>query len=106
MSTKITVNRSAGRATIRISGRLNFEMHSDFRTAIRDSLAGETPVGRVVVDLSNTEYVDSSGLGMLLLLRYEAQTRGVPVELGIMSPEIRRILETANFQRMFTFTGG
>lgn len=100
MSGTITVSHSEDKTTISIKGRFNFEMHSQFRTAYQ-SEAGDKKKKRYVIDLTGTEYIDSSALGMLLLLREEAGGNEADIEIVNARPEIRKILETANFQRLF-----
>ncbi|MBF0187943.1 MAG: STAS domain-containing protein [Magnetococcales bacterium] len=102
MSGTITVTNNDNETVISIKGRFNFEMHSQFRTAYQQS-GGDGPGKgmRYVIDLTGTEYIDSSALGMLLLLREEAGANEADIEIVNARPEIRKILETANFQRLF-----
>lgn len=100
MSGSISVTRSEDEIVISIKGRFNFEMHSQFRTAYQtDSSGGKKK--RFSIDLAGAEYIDSSALGMLLLLREEAGGNEADIVIVNARPEIRKILETANFQRLF-----
>ena len=56
-----------------------------------------------VVDLSNTEYLDSSALGMLLLLREHAGGENANIEITQASADVRKILDVANFSKLFKF---
>jgi anti-anti-sigma factor len=49
------------------------------------------------VDLERTTYLDSSALGMLLLLKDQSGD----VRIIKTSPDVRRVLEIANFHRLF-----
>ncbi len=100
MSGSITVNASDQETVIAIKGRFNFELHTQFRAAYYNDGDAVAPQ-KYVVDLARTEYMDSSALGMLLLLREEAGTNESDIEIINSTPEIRKILETANFQRLF-----
>lgn len=82
---------------IAISGQFDFGLHRDFRDAYRDVV----DVARFAVDLKQTEYMDSSALGMLLLLREHAESRGAAVELRNVNGELDRILRIANFHQLF-----
>ncbi|MBF0623816.1 MAG: STAS domain-containing protein [Magnetococcales bacterium] len=106
MSGTITVSRSDKETSISIKGRFNFEMHSQFRTAYQNEIdgSGGGKGQRFIIDLTGTEYIDSSALGMLLLLREEAGANEADIEIINARPEIRKILETANFQRLFKIT--
>ena len=48
---------------------------------------------RLVIDLSRTSFVDSSGLATIVKVRNAALTRGVPLLLRDLSPQLRRLLE-------------
>lgn len=81
-----------------VKGHFDFSVHGGFRDAYRDA-AGYR---RYVVDLGETVYIDSSALGMLLLLREHAGNQGAEVVLRGPSPDVRNILEIANFHTLFT----
>ena len=99
MSGTISVKSDEQETVISIKGRFNFEMHSQFRTAYQQD--GDDAQKKFIIDLGGTEYIDSSALGMLLLLREEAGANESNIEIINARPEIRKILETANFQRLF-----
>ena len=102
MSGTISVSHGSDATTISIKGRFNFEMHSQFRTAYQSEAKDQDGKNlKYLIDLAGTEYIDSSALGMLLLLREEAGGNESDIEIVNARPEIRKILETANFQRLF-----
>lgn len=103
MEPSITVTRTGSETIIHIQGRFTGEMHTQFRNAYHKEVIEEDQDRHIVIDLAGTEYIDSSGLGMLLLMR--AYTRSeVDVEIVNACPEVRKILTTANFERMFKLT--
>lgn len=85
--------------TISISGRFDFSIHREFRAAI-DAVDGQ--VQHVNVDMRTTEYLDSSALGMLLLLKSKMNDRKDAVSLINAKPDVKKILEIANFSQLFT----
>ena len=85
--------------TIRVSGRFDFSLHKDFRSASEQITAN---IRQVKVDLGRAEYVDSSALGMLLILRDKMGGDKSSVRITNVSPEVRKILEIANFNQLFT----
>ncbi len=85
--------------TIKVAGRFDFSEQKEFREAYRNHT---TPGQQFQVDLSGTEYMDSSALGMLLLLKEHADSCKGKVELNKPSEAIRKILEMTNFNRQFT----
>ena len=84
---------------IKIIGRFDFGMHNDFRRAL--NLIGNG-VKRVEVDFTDTDYLDSSALGMLLVLRDKVSSSKTVVELLRVKPDVRKILEIANFDKLFS----
>ena len=82
--------------TLSVEGRFDFGMYDAFRNAYTRSSASH-----FVVDLARTEYLDSSALGLLVLLREHAGGDDASVEIINCTSEIRRILTIANFHRLF-----
>ncbi len=82
---------------ITISGRFNFNDHVQFRNAYKDMAAS----ANYTMDMSNTEYMDSSALGMLLLLREHAGGDSSNIVIAGSPPDIKKILNIANFQKLF-----
>ncbi len=84
--------------TIKIEGRFDFSTHQSFRNAYEQE---DRRVKRFVVDLSETTYLDSSALGMLLLLRDYAGGDGASIRLENCNSDVRRILTISNFEQLF-----
>ncbi len=84
---------------IKITGRFDFSVHQDFRRATQEASSG---VNQIVVDMSDTDYVDSSALGMLLVLRDKVGENKEAISLKNAKSEVRKILDIANFDKLFT----
>ncbi len=84
---------------IAIDGRFDFSQHKAFREAYKDRDANST---RFVVDLSQASYLDSSALGMLLLLREFTGSDSSRVSIVGASDAVGRVLKIANFDKLFT----
>ncbi len=97
----ITTSSSAdGRElTIRVKGRFDFSTHQDFRNAYESAPAG---LDAWIVDLRDATYLDSSALGMLLLLRDHAGGDGSRVRIVNCNPDVKKILAISNFEQLFT----
>ncbi|MBF0186225.1 MAG: STAS domain-containing protein, partial [Magnetococcales bacterium] len=73
MATSISVARTNHSLTISVKGKFSFEAHHQFRNAYHnEDEKAQYRITHYIVDLSETDYIDSSALGMLLLLREEA----------------------------------
>lgn len=86
--------------TLRLEGRFTFESHQPFRGASAPLLTAEG-LERIELDLSGITYMDSSSLGMLLLLREKAEAKGMKVILLRPSPTVLGILKVVHFSRLF-----
>lgn len=84
--------------TILIQGCFDFGAHQEFRNAYER--VNSTPQ-RYVVDLKDTTYLDSSALGMLLLLRDHAGGDSAQIRLLNCNPDVRKILAISNFEQLF-----
>ena len=85
--------------TIKVDGRFDFSQHSAFRPAYEKS---EAKPAKFILDMTSVEYMDSSALGMLLILREHAGGDSSQVCIENCGTEIRDILATANFERLFS----
>ncbi|MBF0098369.1 MAG: STAS domain-containing protein [Magnetococcales bacterium] len=102
MVPSISVARTNHSLTISVKGKFSFESHHLFRkTYHNEDAQTQSKITHFSVDLSETNYIDSSALGMLLLLREEALAKDATIALLHPQPEIRKILETANFHKIF-----
>jgi anti-anti-sigma factor len=98
MSINMTVSDGGSKVTIAVAGKFDFQLYDEFRASYADSSGNGT---EYVVDLTDTEYLDSSALGMLLLLREHAGGESSNIEITEASPEVRKILDVANFGKLF-----
>jgi len=88
------------KATLRLKGRFQFDSHREFRSAYEPFF--EDPAIRVVViDFSGVDYLDSSALGMLLLLREKLAAVRKEAELTGVTGAVKQVFDIANFARLF-----
>lgn len=84
--------------SVKVDGRFDFSIQREFRMTYKDN---NTPGVIFKVDLGSTEYMDSSALGMLLLMKEHCEKIKGTVVICNPSSVIRQILETANFDTLF-----
>nr|WP_082306443.1 STAS domain-containing protein [Mizugakiibacter sediminis] len=94
MSISAEHDREHGCLTIRVQERFDFSVHKQFRDAY---LKLPAPARSYVIDLAGTEEMDSSALGMLLLLREHAGGDRAEIRVVNASPAVRNILRIAGF---------
>ena len=82
---------------IMVHGRFDFKMVNEFREAYSNK---NNPIENVVVDFRETDYMDSSGLGMLLNLKRQVDDK-VCISLTNCKPQIKKILLVSRFDKKF-----
>lgn len=97
MAISSTVSENGDLLTITVTGRFDFSSHHDFCETYKGIEAKPT---RYCVDMQDTAYIDSSALGMLLLLHDYA---GDNCEVKIINckRDIKDILSVSNFEQLF-----
>ena len=88
-----------GVVNISVNGSFDFNLYQDFRNAYKRV---ENPTTTAyVIDMSGADYMDSSALGMLLLLRERAGGDKASVSITGCNTEIKKIFSISNFERLF-----
>jgi anti-anti-sigma factor len=95
-----STTKDAGKALIKLSGRFDFNTHREFRGAY-EPLVGDAETRSVVVDFASVDYLDSSALGMLLMLRDKLGGAGKEVALSGVRGNVKQVLDIANFGKLF-----
>jgi len=86
--------------TIKISGRFDFAVQNEFRDCYYNTAPGDK--ARFIINMSGANYMDSSALGMLLMMREYLGSNAANIAIVNCSPDIKNILTVANFQSLFT----
>ena len=87
-------------AHVSMSGRFDFKVHRNFKdayTPLLDNIA----VHEIELEMSKLNYMDSSALGMLILLNDRATSANKTITLLNVSGVVSKLLEVANFGRIF-----
>ncbi len=87
---------------IKIKGRFDFGVHHDFRKA--SELVVGQDINYIVVDMGNVDYIDSSALGMLLVLSDKVGDTKNAVQIKNIKPDVKKVMEIANFDKLFTLS--
>ena len=88
-----------GEFTVSLGDNFTFANHLEFRNILKQALPKAT---RLQFDLGQIKYIDSSGLGMLMLAKYEACARQCELELINVSSDAMRIFKLVHFEDQFT----
>lgn len=95
-----SVVTEGSRAVLKLSGRFDFNTHREFRAAY-EPLVADSGVRSVAVDFSGVDYLDSSALGMLLMLRDKMGGANKEVSLFGVRGNVKQVLDIANFGKLF-----
>jgi anti-anti-sigma factor len=101
MGMQISIQVVGDKVIIKLAGRFDFSEHRVIK-ATYEPLLLQAEVKNLEIDLALIEYLDSSALGMLMLLRERAQTAGKSVVLSNPNQTVAQILDIANFRKLFT----
>lgn len=97
----IRISNQGENVLLGMSGRFDFNDHRVLKSTY-DPILLMDGVKRIEIDMAEIEYLDSSALGMLMLLRERALAVGKTVVLSRPNPIVAQILDIANFKKLFT----
>ncbi|BBN81000.1 anti-anti-sigma regulatory factor [Pseudoalteromonas sp. A25] len=84
--------------TIQIRGKFDFNLVQSFRQAYADI---DPQTQKVVVDLRETDYMDSSALGMLLNMKKTLAESVATIQIANCRPQLKKILQISRFDKKF-----
>ena len=99
MALTLDLSRTQGIAVVRCRGRVTFGKEADELTRVILSLLNETQ--RIVLNFGWIEYIDSTGLGVLVASWISARNRGAEIKLAALGPKVQTVLATARVDKLF-----
>ena len=91
---RITEQKNEMTVTYKLPERFDFACREDFRALIDRGRDAST----IVIDMVETTYVDSSALGMMLLLRNSCRN----VKIINATGYVKKVLAVASFNELFS----
>ena len=98
---QIDTQLEGGKARLVLNGRFDFNSHSMFNQTT-DTLLREAGIQDLELDFDQVKYIDSSAMGMLLLLKERAKGASKSITLINCRGAVAQVLELSNFRRLFT----
>lgn len=91
--------------TVPAPTRLAVDTRASFRDSALECLerAGQMGAGALTIDLSCTDELDASGLGLLVMLHKRARERGVTTVLAHTPAHVRMLLAATKLESLFKF---
>jgi stage II sporulation protein AA (anti-sigma F factor antagonist) len=101
---KVEVTTQSNTKKIALSGHFTAMDHDQFRGILDDLQSGQGCTS-CTVDLEHLDFIDSGGLGMLLLLRDACIKQKMALSLNNAKGDVLRILDIAKFDQLFKVVG-
>ncbi|KSU60682.1 anti-sigma factor antagonist [Gordonia sp. JH63] len=98
MANFATRSVDGGAVAIRPEGRLNMVVAPRLRDQLHELVGSGS--ARIVVDLSGTDFIDSSGLGALVSGLKVARQAGGDLRIAAPTPQVVTVLELTNLNRV------
>jgi len=99
MALNLELSKTKGIAVVRCRGRIVFGEEADeLRRVILNSLK-ETK--GIVLDFAWVEFIDSTGIGVLVGSLISARHRGAEIKIAALGRKARQVLTTANVDGLF-----
>jgi len=97
MAISVSESSDGQTVTVTLPNEFDFRAHKEFRETHKNPKENV----RYVLDFSKTEHMDSSALGMLLLMREELGNEDANVRIINCRENIKSLLEMASFHQLF-----
>ena len=97
----IKVSKIGSVASLSMNGKFDIQARIAFKDSYTPLLADKEIITLDIV-LTDVDHMDSSALGMLLLLHDRAKAVGKTVILSKPNSTVAKIFDIANFEKLFT----
>jgi anti-anti-sigma factor len=75
----------------------------EFERSLKEHCQGNARLETIIVDLSQTQFMDSSGLGSLVICYRTCQAKGIAMVLRGVQEQVRMVLQLTDVEQLFTF---
>ncbi|MGH7674047.1 MAG: STAS domain-containing protein [Gemmatimonadales bacterium] len=97
-----TVKNERGVVTLGVDGQLIVGNRHELKQKVLDALEGGAR--RFVIDFTQTGYIDSSGLGVLVSLSKKIREQGGELRLAGLNEDLQTLFELTKLDTLFTIT--
>lgn len=91
---------------VRLEGQVVNGQTEVLRNAVYSLSEAQSNVSAIKLDLARVTTIDAGGLGVMLELREQAESRGIRFELMNVTKQIGRVLEITRLDSVFQLTSG
>lgn len=91
---------------VRVDGRVDEASWQAFGAGLSDAVrqASEAGLARVIIDLTELDYMSSRGLRVLTVAKREGEEAGVSITLASPNEVMREILAISRYDKLFVVT--
>lgn len=93
------MNQVGSQSNLVFTGSFTFSDNQKFRAII--DLAEKAEVTSITIDLTHVDFIDSAGLGMLLLLRDVCTKKQSSITLQHPTGQVAKIFNISKFEQLF-----
>jgi anti-sigma B factor antagonist len=103
MKLKITSSDVDGASVVVLEGRIVLGEESQ---SLREKLKSLLAEGKknIILNMSQVEYIDSTGLGILVALHVSAKTQGATLKLSNLGKKFNELLQLTKLVTVFEFS--
>ena len=94
------VRRSSETIEVLLNGRLEFTDHDSLPDIV--AVLDDAGPRRFILDMEKLDFIDSAGIGMLLILQDEAEQRNAKLILRKLHGDVRRSIDLARIGELIT----
>ncbi len=100
----LVLDENAGILRVRASGELDLTVAGEFRDSMDEPLSG--PSRAVILDLGELDFIDSTGLRVLVDVKRRTDAAGKKLYLGPVAKPVLKLLEVAGLLAWFEYLDG
>ncbi len=97
---ELQITQDQATAIASMSGQFTFVDHALFSSVL--ALVELQDVNDVIIDVGKMDFIDSAGLGMLLMLREACYLKNKPLVLLNPVGHVQKVFQVAKFDEIFT----
>ena len=87
---------------IKMPKRFDYSASGEFNTAISAALGADTSSKVIQLDCIHMDYIDSAGIGLLVMAHKKAMGKGVSIEIIHAKGATKEIFLLANLQKLIS----
>ncbi len=86
--------------TIKMPKRFDYSASAEFNSILADTFSKHGEGAQVLLDCTNMDYIDSAGIGLLVMAHKKALAKGLTIAVINAKPSTKDILLLANLQKI------